>query len=56
VEHVAGVWTITARTMKNLETGYRTEVVYDEIAYNIGLETDIFTERYLRNPPQRWVK
>ncbi len=56
VEQVADVWTITARTMKNLETGYRTEVVYNEIAYNIGLEADIFTERYLRNPPQQWVK
>jgi outer membrane lipoprotein-sorting protein len=56
VENVANIWTITARTMKNLQTGYRTDVTYQDIHYNSGLEPDIFTERYLRNPPQQWVK
>lgn len=56
VESITDVWTITARTMKNLQTGYRTDVTYQDINYNSGLEADIFTERYLRNPPQQWVK
>jgi len=48
--------TITKRTMKNLKTGHRTEVTFTLPSYNIGLPGDIFTERYLRNPPERWIK
>jgi outer membrane lipoprotein-sorting protein len=48
--------TVTKRTMKNLKTGHRTEVTYTSISYNVGLQDNIFTERYLRNPPERWIK
>ncbi len=48
--------TVTTRTMKNLKTGHRTEVTYTSISYNVGLQDNIFTERYLRNPPERWIK
>jgi len=48
--------TITKRTMKNLKTAHRTEVTFTSPSYNIGLPGDIFTERYLRNPPERWIK
>lgn len=56
VENVGGIWTITARSMKDVQTGYRTDVIYNGINYNSGLEVDIFTERYLRNPPKQWVR
>jgi outer membrane lipoprotein-sorting protein len=48
--------TVTKRTMKNLKAGHRTEVTYTSISYNVGLQDNIFTERYLRNPPERWIK
>ena len=48
--------TVTGRTMKNLKTGHRTEVTFTAVAYNIGLQDAVFTERYLRNPPERWIK
>lgn len=48
--------TVTRRTMKNLKTGHRTEVAFTAVAYNIGLQDAVFTERYLRNPPERWIK
>ena len=48
--------TATRRTMKNLKAGHRTEVTYTSILYNVGLQDNIFTERYLRNPPERWIK
>ena len=48
--------TVTRRTMKNLKTGHRTEVTFTAVAYNIGLQDAVFTERYLRNPPERWIK
>jgi len=48
--------TATKRTMKNLKTGHRTEVTFTSVSYNIGLPDSIFTERYLRKPPERWIK
>jgi len=48
--------TVTKRTMKNLKTGHRTEVTFISVSYNVGLQENIFTERYLRNPPERWIK
>ena len=48
--------TVTRRTMKNLKTGHRTEVTSTAVAYNIGLQDAVFTERYLRNPPEKWIK
>lgn len=51
-----GFPTVTRRTMKNLKTGHRTEVTFTAVVYNIGLQDAVFTERYLRNPPERWIK
>ncbi len=48
--------TVTKRIMKNLKTGHRTDVTFTAVTYNIGLQDDLFTERYLRNPPERWIK
>jgi hypothetical protein len=42
--------------MKNLQSGHRTEVVYQEVGYDVGLKQDIFTERYLRDAPSQWVR
>ena len=56
VEQVGKYWTVTARTMKNVQSGYHTEVVFQQVQYDIGLKPDIFTERYLRNPPTQWVR
>jgi len=48
--------TATKRTMKNVKSGHRTEVTYESVAYDMGLEDDVFTERSLQNPPQKWIK
>lgn len=56
VKQVDRFWTITKRTMKNLQTGHRTEVTSQDVGYKVGLTEDIFTERYLRNPPARWIR
>ena len=56
VEQTGKYWTITARTMKNLQSGHRSEVVFREVEYEVGLKPDIFTERYLRDAPSRWVR
>ena len=51
-----GYQTVTKRTMKNLQSGHRTEVTFAGVAYNVGLDDGIFSERSLQNPPQQWIK
>ena len=48
--------TVTKRTMKNVKSGHRTEVSFTSVAYNVGLDDAIFTERSLRNPPRDLVQ
>ena len=56
VQEVKGFPTITKRTMKNLQSGHRTEVSYVSQDYNVGLEDSLFSERFLRQPPKKWVE
>lgn len=51
-----GYWTIMKRTMKDLTSGHRTEVSFTKAEYDVGLPDDIFTERYLRTPPQKYIQ
>ena len=48
--------TATKRTMKNVKSGHRTEVALVDVAYNVGMEDGIFTERSLQSPPAKWIK
>lgn len=56
IRDVNGHATITKRTMKNVKTGHRTEVVFADVAYDVGVEAEMFSERYLREPPRRWIQ
>jgi hypothetical protein len=42
--------------MKDLRTGGETTIEYTGVEYNVGLPKDIFTERYLRKPPIKYIK
>jgi outer membrane lipoprotein-sorting protein len=48
--------TAVKRTMKNVQSGHRTAVTFENVEYGVDLPDDIFTERALRNPPQRWIE
>ncbi len=48
--------TVTRRIMRNVKSGHRTEVAYKSVSYNVGLTDELFTERYLRRPPSKWVE
>ena len=41
--------------MKDVLDGGQTTLTYSQIEYDIGLSEDIFTERYLRNPPRQYL-
>lgn len=56
LKEIQGFWTIIRRTMKNIQTGHRTEVTSQEVRYNLKLPDTLFTERYLRAPPAEAVR
>ena len=55
VETIQGHPTVTKASMTNLRTGSKTVIEYNEVKYDIGLSEDIFSERYLRNPPHSFL-
>lgn len=56
IRDVGGFPTVVRRTMSNAKSGHRTEVFFAAVAYDLGIGVDLFTERYLREPPRRWVQ
>ena len=56
IKDINGIPAVTERSMKNIKTGHRTDVTFQEIEYNLGIGDDIFSERYLRRPPQEWIR
>ena len=47
--------TVTRRTMQNVKTGHRTEVVLTSVTYDLGLKDEDFSERRMRRPPREWL-
>jgi Outer membrane lipoprotein-sorting protein len=56
VEKIDGYHTVTQSRMKNLRTKGETVLTYQSVKYNIGLPENIFTERFLRNPPKKYLR
>ncbi len=48
--------TVVKRTMKNVQSGHRTEVVFESVSYDIGIAMDVFTERSLQQAPEKWIR
>jgi len=55
VTEIKGFPTVAKRSMKNLQTGHRTDVSYLKADYDIGIDDSLFSERFLRQPPRKWV-
>lgn len=56
VDNVQGHPTVTKATMKDLSTGSMTKVEYSNIHYDLDLPESIFTERYLRRMPVKYMQ
>lgn len=52
---VQGFPTVTKRTMTNVKTGHKSTVAFETVAYDVGLGDEVFTERTLRRPPEKWL-
>lgn len=56
IEKIQGFQTVVQARMKDLRTKSETMVHYNKVEYNLNLPEEIFTERYLRNPPKRYLR
>ena len=55
IKTIGDIPTVTKARATSAEGG-ETVVEFEEIKYNVGLNEDVFSERYLRKPPRKWVK
>ena len=56
VDTIEDIPTVTVSRMKDLKRGSETELTYRDVEYNLGLPEDIFTERYLRKAPRKYLR
>ena len=56
VDNIQGFPTVTKSKMTDLRTDGYTILEYSDVKYNIGIAEDIFSERYLRRPPRKYLK
>lgn len=56
IEEIDGIITPTIRKMENVKKKRYTLVEFKGIKFNIGIEEKIFSERYLKTPPRKFIK
>ena len=56
VKDIQGYKTTVKNSVKDLSRGSETVLEYTSVKYDIGLPDDVFTERYLRNPPREHLE
>lgn len=56
VEVIDGHPTVTSSRMSDHRQGGATSMTYEDVRYDTGLADDIFSERYLRNPPRKLLR
>lgn len=56
VDTVQDYATVTRSRMTDHRLSGKTEMSYVEVKYDVGVPENIFTERYLRSPPRRYLR
>ncbi len=56
VEKIQEFYTVVKSEVKDLKRESKTEMEFSDVQYNINLSDEIFTERYLRRPPQEAIR
>ena len=56
VENIDNHQTVTRAKMSDSRIGGYSELEYSRVVYDQGFEEDLFTERYLRNPPKKALR
>ncbi len=56
VKDIQGYKTITKQKMIDLSDDSYTVMSYEDVTYDVEIDKGIFAERYLKNPPQEYLK
>ena len=56
VKTIDGYPTVVRSRMSDFRSGGNTLLEYDSVVYNQDLPEEIFSERYLRNPPNKYLR
>ena len=56
VKTIQGFSTVVKSSVKDLRSGGNTVSDFSKIKYNIKLPDKVFTERYLRRAPRKWLR
>lgn len=56
VREIEGYQTVTRASMADERIGGKTVMSYERVDYDIDLPQDIFSERYLRQPPRKYLR
>jgi len=56
VQEIGGFQTVTIRRMTNIKKNHSTLVTFSNVEYDIGVEENLFTERYLKAPPKKYIE
>ncbi|MFO7821828.1 MAG: outer membrane lipoprotein-sorting protein [Lentisphaeria bacterium] len=56
VEPIEDFLTVTKSRMSNLKSGGNTVLEYSNVKYNLDLPDNLFTERYLRRAPRKYLR
>jgi outer membrane lipoprotein-sorting protein len=56
IKSIEDIPTITKRKMTDIKKTHYSMVEFTSIKYNIGIEDKIFSERFLKNPPKKWIR
>jgi outer membrane lipoprotein-sorting protein len=56
IEEIDGVMTLSIRSMENVRKGGKTTIAFNSIKYNVGMDESLFTERFMKNPPRKYIR
>ena len=56
IKEVDGYPTVTRSRVSDLRSGGSTTMEFRFIAYDLGMEAAVFSERSLRKPPRQWLR
>ena len=56
VDNIDGYPTVTKASMEDLRSGSKTLTTYSSVTYNVDLPEEIFSERYLRRAPVKYLR
>jgi len=55
VKEIGGIPTVTRRSVENAKKKSSTVIYFVDVEYDVGLEEKLFTERYLKAPPKKYI-